>query len=438
MRYFRYILVSLLFFNFLFSQEKPQRDRIEVETRYGFSVTRLPQLNFGIYADYDPVNWTPILYLGVAIQNDILQFKKTGDEYQAEYRISVAIREEDNAVIKQNWTRSIVVNSFDETNSRNKFHYSSFKFSEDNKTLGSMLKAGTYNCLFEIRDLNSKKAYQSERMIDIQPALEMTEQQILSSGLAFLIDEPDSTGPYKLHPGGAILRFNQPYLTYFRLRAPQQKSLDVNMRLYQMTDQEDKLFQQEFLTYKVDSLSAQVLYTLPMNKLPEGRYKIRFTAEVGGEEFIKENEFSVTWFLKPTYLYKADLALRPLKYIMSPEEFEEANDLSYRKLEKWLQEFWKAKDPTPDTEYNELVAEFYQRVSEANRKFSTRYIEGWETDRGKVYTTYGKPDEIENKRYATSTKPYIIWKYKATDAEFIFVDVNSTGEFTLLTEGNED
>lgn len=438
MRYISFIVLSLLFLNLLFAQEKPQRDRIEVDTRYGFPVQRLPQLNFGIYADYNPADWTPVLYLGVAIQNDILQFKKMGDEYHAEYRISVAIREEDDAVIKENWTRTITVDSFDETNARNKFHYSSFKFSEDNVNLGSMLQAGRYNCLFEIRDLNSKKAYQSERMIDIQSALDEAEESLLSSGMAFLIDEPDSSGPYKLHPGGAVLRFNEPYLTYFRIRVPNNKSVDVNMRLYEMTDQEDRLFQQEFLTYKVDSLSAQVLYTLPMKKLPEGRYKIRFTAEIDGEEFIKENEFSVTWFLKPTYLYKADLALRPLKYIMSAQEFEEANDLSYGNLEKWLREFWKAKDPTPDTEYNELVAEFYQRVSEANRKFSTRYVEGWETDRGKVYTMYGQPDEVENKRYATSTKPYIIWKYKATDAEFVFIDVNSTGEFTLLTEDNED
>lgn len=63
--------------------------------------------------------------------------------------------------------------------------------------------------------------------------------------------------------------------------------------------------------------------------------------------------------------------------------------------ESFIEQFWKRRDPTPDTERNEYREEHYRRIAYTNEHFKT-YIPGWKTDRGRVYIMYGPPDEIES------------------------------------------
>ena len=81
---------------------------------------------------------------------------------------------------------------------------------------------------------------------------------------------------------------------------------------------------------------------------------------------------------------------------------------------------------------------FFKRVQEANKKFSLRHKEGWETDQGKILILYGDPDKIENRRYATDLKPHVIWKYQKQNLTFVFVDDKRDGEFRLLKEEDKE
>ncbi|MBM3760007.1 MAG: GWxTD domain-containing protein [Acidobacteria bacterium] len=62
--------------------------------------------------------------------------------------------------------------------------------------------------------------------------------------------------------------------------------------------------------------------------------------------------------------------------------------------EKFIEEFWKRRDETPDTLENEAKEEHYRRIRYANERFRSSQS-GWKTDLGRVYITYGPPDEIE-------------------------------------------
>ena len=101
-------------------------------------------------------------------------------------------------------------------------------------------------------------------------------------------------------------------------------------------------------------------------------------------------------------------------------------------LSVWFKAFWKKRDPSPGTQFNELLDEFYARVSESNYKFRTRVQEGWETDRGRIFILYGPPPKVENGRYAIRSLPWLIWEY-GDSLKFIFVDKKRNGEF-ILTE----
>ena len=146
-----------------------------------------------------------------------------------------------------------------------------------------------------------------------------------------------------------------------------------------------------------------------------------------------EKYFSVVWFDKPVYLYKHDLALRPMIYMLSPEEFEFADGLSYDELGEWMEEFWSKKDPTPESPLNEIKFEYFTRVVEANKKYSQRFSEGWETDRGRALILYGTPSRIESNRYAINKRPYEIWYYDTLKRKLTFVDRNKEENYKMVS-----
>jgi GWxTD domain-containing protein len=84
-------------------------------------------------------------------------------------------------------------------------------------------------------------------------------------------------------------------------------------------------------------------------------------------------------------------------YIISDEE-----RAAYKRLqtdeerEKFIEQFWLRRDPTPGTAANEFKFEHYRRIAYANRNYGAESkVAGWKTDRGRIYITYGPPDEKE-------------------------------------------
>ena len=64
--------------------------------------------------------------------------------------------------------------------------------------------------------------------------------------------------------------------------------------------------------------------------------------------------------------------------------------------EQFIEQFWRDRDPTPGTAYNEFKVEHYRRISYANERFGAGQPTGWKTLRGRIYVIYGPPDEIES------------------------------------------
>src|SRR5215813_6981131 len=82
-------------------------------------------------------------------------------------------------------------------------------------------------------------------------------------------------------------------------------------------------------------------------------------------------------------------------YIISDEERTAFKRLQTdEEREQFIEQFWLRRDPTPDTIENEFKEEHYRRIAYANEQFASG-IPGWKTDRGRIYITYGPPDEKE-------------------------------------------
>jgi GWxTD domain-containing protein len=133
----------------------------------------------------------------------------------------------------------------------------------------------------------------------------------------------------------------------------------------------------------------------------------------------------------PTTIRDIDKAVDQLRYIAKDEDMEfirQGKDPDERK--KRFQEFWQKRDPDPRTAQNELMEEYYARVSYANEHFS-HFVDGWRTDMGMVYIRFGPPENIERHPFETDTRPYEVWYYYQLNRQFIFVDRNGFGDYRL-------
>lgn len=122
--------------------------------------------------------------------------------------------------------------------------------------------------------------------------------------------------------------------------------------------------------------------------------------------------------------------------------------------EQFIQDFWRSRDPDPDTEENEFKLEYFERVAYANEHFSSGKP-GRLTDRGRIYIKFGKPDEIESHPAgglyerpsydgggSTSTYPFEKWFYRylpnvRSGVEIEFVDPTGSGEFRIARNPDE-
>jgi GWxTD domain-containing protein len=146
---------------------------------------------------------------------------------------------------------------------------------------------------------------------------------------------------------------------------------------------------------------------------------------------------------------------KDVAYIITDEERK-----AFKKLETdderehFIEEFWRRRDPDPDTDENEYREEYYERIAYANEHYASG-IPGWKTDRGRIYIMYGKPDELEThpsggtynrETYegggSTSTYPFERWFYRylpgvGSGIEIEFVDPTGSGEYRIARNPDE-
>ena len=142
-------------------------------------------------------------------------------------------------------------------------------------------------------------------------------------------------------------------------------------------------------------------------------------------------------------------------YIITDEERAAWKRLSTdEEREQFIEQFWLRRDPTPDTVENEFKEEHYRRIAYANEHYASG-IPGWKADRGRIYITYGPPDEIESHPSGgsyqrpmeegggeTSTYPFEQWRYRyidgiGNDIIIEFVDPTMTGEYRMTMDPSE-
>jgi len=142
-------------------------------------------------------------------------------------------------------------------------------------------------------------------------------------------------------------------------------------------------------------------------------------------------------------------------YIITDEERSAFKRLQTdEEREQFIEQFWLRRDPTPDTLENEFKEEHYRRIAYANEHYASG-IPGWKSDRGRIYITFGPPDEIESHPSGgtyerppeegggtTSTFPFEQWRYRyiedlGNNIIIEFVDPTMSGEYRMTMDPSE-
>jgi GWxTD domain-containing protein len=163
--------------------------------------------------------------------------------------------------------------------------------------------------------------------------------------------------------------------------------------------------------------------------LYEGDYTIVLLKN--NSDVIREIPLSVQWYNKPNSLMDYNLALEMIEYIEEGKSYKSFFGSQLDKQNKLIS-YWKSKDPTPGTAFNELMNEFYSRIDFAQNEFiSVSQRNGAKTDRGKIYILNGKPDKVE-RSVNVDGKIVETWNYDKPIRIFSFIDFRGDGNFKLI------
>ena len=177
-----------------------------------------------------------------------------------------------------------------------------------------------------------------------------------------------------------------------------------------------------------------VALTLPLRDAPAGEYAVRIRVEDADGNRLSEAETRVTvqWTGLMAHVQVLDEAIEQLDYIAKGKDIDyiRAGRTEAERLRRF-QDFWNKRDPTPGTERNERMEEYYHRVARANRSYDQHGTrDGWRSDRGHVLVLFGEPDTVERQPRSADAEPYEIWNYEQIGRRFIFEDQG--GRFKLL------
>jgi GWxTD domain-containing protein len=144
-----------------------------------------------------------------------------------------------------------------------------------------------------------------------------------------------------------------------------------------------------------------------------------------------------------------------VKWLITDTEREAFERLSNdEERDSFIENFWRRRNPNPDSPDNDYRDEIYARIQYANDHFAAG-MPGWLTDRGHIYIAYGPPDDKDlhpnGGNYnrpgnegggTTTTFPFEVWHYRYIEGigdniDLEFVDTCMCGDYHYTIDPTE-
>ncbi len=143
-------------------------------------------------------------------------------------------------------------------------------------------------------------------------------------------------------------------------------------------------------------------------------------------------DFKVQWLNKPIILKDVEYSILLIEKIWGKLDIDKILRLDDEKQYFALKKYLSKYDTDSSTKFNEVMAEFYNRVDYAIFNFGKGIDKNNAlSDMGKTYIKYGKPDS-RKRVYSKKNNVLDIWNYIKPKKEFVFVDKIGLGNYTLI------
>ena len=180
--------------------------------------------------------------------------------------------------------------------------------------------------------------------------------------------------------------------------------------------------------------TVNLFFPIPPTQLSLGRQDLKMYVRSNETTVEVSRSLMVRWAQRPTSKRALADYIQPMRLIMDSRDWKELKNAPPDRQRELLTEFWKRRNPTPESKTNLLEEEFYWRVSESNSQFSWGKTEGWETDRGRIYIIHGQPENVSRRFDQSYGRSLEIWRYENPTREFVFYDEHGDGRFLLVRQ----
>jgi GWxTD domain-containing protein len=348
-----------------------------------------------------------------------------------------------NTAARDTWTDTLYAANFEDTQTNTKYA---------SGALTANLAPGTYNYVLQLSMLQEVNERSTQRREIKIPALKEKNK-----GEIYLINSVDETSngtSYTLmnlddniifgKDFTALIRIpdykeNNTYKAVINRSAENGSDKNKSEPVYNSEISNDSFIRNASLSFKKQSDPALLLTNMgnftyavvivPSSKFDNSSYTLTIK-DSRTDSTVAERNFQTYWRDMPASLYNLNIAIDMMKFIVSNEEIDRIKQGSDKEKERKFRAFWDQRDPTPNTVYNELMAEYYRRIDYAYKEFGSQQEPmGHESDRGEIYIKFGPPNSTE-RVFPPGGKTREIWKYP--NQSFVFEAVSGFGDFKLI------
>ena len=113
----------------------------------------------------------------------------------------------------------------------------------------------------------------------------------------------------------------------------------------------------------------------------------------------------LNWYINGLYPIASGLERKQIEYLSDSK-----NDTI---KQRFIQYFWESRNPVKSFEE---AKKYLNILNEVEKKYSSRAVSGYATDRGRIFLQYGPPTLTEKRPFESDGYPFEIWQYNTLEA----------------------
>jgi GWxTD domain-containing protein len=315
------------------------------------------------------------------------------------------------------------------------------------------LTDGNYTLKLNIKDVNSSNdEINHEQPIEIKTLKNgFSDVQLVESYSKTIEKNMLSKGGYDLVPFISNLynTANKKISCYFEYYSESNEETLIQISVISQSTQ--KIVNNLVKSKKSNSTFYPSLNSFSIEELPTGTYFLKIEAKNRNNEIIHSQErlfyklnkdITEEISIEETFITAINdkdtlkQFIEYLKPLQSSLENIQAKNLDYENvtmLQNYFYRFWNKRDPF-NTEQSWL--NYYYLVKLVNKEFRNGIVDGYLSDRGRIYLSYGSPNSRSQEIMPKGFQPFEVWHYynigSERDVKFIFSNDRMPNEYRLV------